>query len=865
MDRRTTAMGSRDTVPPEVLIAHAASLRALTLSLCGDEHAADDVMQDTFLRTLTAPPAERDRLGGWMRRVAEGFALKRRRAEDRRAQRERLYARERPEAVHETRSRAEVLQAVVGAVLSLEDPYRETILQRWFEGLTPSDIAARTRTSVATVNSRLQRAHALLRERLERKLDLKDDELRGALLGVFGLRAAQHTAALSTATLSSLWIAMASTTKILSAAAVAAVGLCTFLFCDGSRGELQPPLARETSEARAAVVAVPDPAQPPTARVATGMTEAIGAEPAEEAPKIAAGPYVFDLTIVAIDEIGRPRTGVVVNLAPAQCALNEMGQTHWDGAWHGTWRGFEPTIDAVLQLSSSFGGTPMRRVKLVAGAPQALRIGIEPPAGFQETSFAVSLLEVSEPNVTGSVSYGLKTSSGGPTFLTDDAGNGVFRDPGLLFEVPEPRVRVLANELMRIDLVARIEQDRWSSLLGKSVKATAPGDAPEPPPPATVTGFVRDERGEPIRGAIVSFLAQKDTFRRDVRTDANGQYDLGEVPAGPAEFFAGGGEHVIVHESLEIFAGDHRAISPIVAKAALARGRITNAAGEPLKHWYVEARDIVDDDFVGRAETDGEGRFAIALADRATVRLLGHPGTDSGIAGVERTKCLSKCVLTSRFFFANEEQQIVASGDLALTSIAIALEGDARLPFGDAEVRVWSDDSGEATLLSHRDGDPTAEGEQATTKVARYADRVLLAGGAAIECAVPGAGWRSLGHFTLGGAAALDLAPIALDAPAQLDALTDSTFKAELTLGLRAHGVQIQSYGHTVSDQPRPLLFPAGKFELAVACPTVMAETEMSAKYTDESSLRKAAVAKVSKRAIEATAGQDVEVKLAPR
>ena len=55
--------------PPtaELLAAHSVSLRALARHLVGDPHAAEDVVQDTWLRALERPPARMDTLGAWLR------------------------------------------------------------------------------------------------------------------------------------------------------------------------------------------------------------------------------------------------------------------------------------------------------------------------------------------------------------------------------------------------------------------------------------------------------------------------------------------------------------------------------------------------------------------------------------------------------------------------------------------------------------------------------------------------------------------------------------------------------------------------------------------------------------------------------
>jgi hypothetical protein len=51
----------------------------------------------------------------------------------------------------------------------LEEPYQEAVLLRYYEGLSPKEIAARTSAPIATVRSRLQRALDQLRSRLDRE------------------------------------------------------------------------------------------------------------------------------------------------------------------------------------------------------------------------------------------------------------------------------------------------------------------------------------------------------------------------------------------------------------------------------------------------------------------------------------------------------------------------------------------------------------------------------------------------------------------------------------------------------------------------------------------------------------------------
>src|SRR5206468_8040919 len=63
----------------------------------------------------------------------------------------------------------ELLRRVVDAVLALDEPYRTTILERYFRDRTAQGIAAESGTPLATVRSREQRALAQLRARLDRE------------------------------------------------------------------------------------------------------------------------------------------------------------------------------------------------------------------------------------------------------------------------------------------------------------------------------------------------------------------------------------------------------------------------------------------------------------------------------------------------------------------------------------------------------------------------------------------------------------------------------------------------------------------------------------------------------------------------
>lgn len=153
---------------PEELLADLQWLRGLARELADDAASADDAVQTATLQALTtAAVVQRPR--AWLATVLRNVLRHDRRRQRARWRREAAVAR--PEAVagaDELVARAELQQCLVGHVLALAEPYRTTVLLRFFDGLPPRAIAARMVVPVATVHSRLQRALQQLRQMLDR-------------------------------------------------------------------------------------------------------------------------------------------------------------------------------------------------------------------------------------------------------------------------------------------------------------------------------------------------------------------------------------------------------------------------------------------------------------------------------------------------------------------------------------------------------------------------------------------------------------------------------------------------------------------------------------------------------------------------
>jgi RNA polymerase sigma-70 factor (ECF subfamily) len=172
-------MSETTPLDPDRLLEHVAWVRRLAGRLCYDDARADDVAQETLLAALRTGPRDAVRPRPWLAAVARSVVRRIRRTTERRDARERVAAR--PEALPATDEivvRASLLRAVVDAVLALPEPYRTTILLRFFEELPPRRIAERQGEPVETVRTRSKRGLAMLREKLAAELDVEADDGR---------------------------------------------------------------------------------------------------------------------------------------------------------------------------------------------------------------------------------------------------------------------------------------------------------------------------------------------------------------------------------------------------------------------------------------------------------------------------------------------------------------------------------------------------------------------------------------------------------------------------------------------------------------------------------------------------------------
>lgn len=139
------------------------SVRDLARRLAGVRNEEEDLLQDALLLALSTQDDVK-KPQQWMRTVMRRVWWRHVRRERERSPRERLHARhEAITATDEVVARTQLEQLVRQAVLELPDPYRRTIIMRFFEDLPVREIARREAIPSETVRTRIKRGYARLR------------------------------------------------------------------------------------------------------------------------------------------------------------------------------------------------------------------------------------------------------------------------------------------------------------------------------------------------------------------------------------------------------------------------------------------------------------------------------------------------------------------------------------------------------------------------------------------------------------------------------------------------------------------------------------------------------------------------------
>lgn len=513
-------------ISPEELLRHAGWVRALARSLLRDPDAAEDVVQATWLAALAQGERDGPALPGWLARVARNFARKRLRGDARRERHETLAARSAAEpSAADLHERAALHRELVESVMALDEPYRSTILLRYFEELSPRAIARREGIPVRTVKTRLSRGLEKLRERL----DARTGGDRAAWLGALAAFTRKPFAVGSGTTALTI---MSTNLKLFSAGALlAALAATMFVFKAHTAGS--PPQPSPPSLSAAARPADETSGVPRLAAGSTGVSERSsesGKNPtARAAPTAEPLDPDLDLHGVVTDSGGRPLRGARIEIRRSEARGFQVME-------------FEPELDTeTLVTTTSSDERGEFRVRLAPARPFDLVASLR---GYAErklpSRFAgeeVKVVLTAGCTITGRIT---RKSGGAPC-----AGALVRAFPGIIHPIGAPEFRAEADEdgqyLLEglppdeIELVveARDAVTRWGILVQGVEGAEIRKDLALEPG-VIVAGVVADaETDLPIEGAEV--LENRPGSPSNARTDADGRYAL-RVARGEAGF-----------------------------------------------------------------------------------------------------------------------------------------------------------------------------------------------------------------------------------------------------------------------------------------------------------------------------------------
>ena len=152
------------------LLAHADWLRRLAAHVVRDAGGADDVVQETWLAALRAPPRRDRPAEPWLGEVLRNFArraLRTERARSRREDQAQAFAPTAAPSPEWLLERAQTQRLLVELVAALDEPYRATVLLRYYEGLSAAEIARAQGIPAGTVRWRLKEGLDRLRAALD--------------------------------------------------------------------------------------------------------------------------------------------------------------------------------------------------------------------------------------------------------------------------------------------------------------------------------------------------------------------------------------------------------------------------------------------------------------------------------------------------------------------------------------------------------------------------------------------------------------------------------------------------------------------------------------------------------------------------
>jgi len=582
-------------ITAEDLLRNARWVEALARRLLrGDAHLAEDVVQQTWVAALENPPQQRGALRGWLRTTVRNLAHHARRSESRRTAREARVARSEVDGagLDDTVVRFERQQFVGRILLELDEPYRTSILLRFYEGLDYEAIGRRTGVPPGTARVRVHRALGQLRERL-------DGETKGSLsawLAPLALVPTNKTAA-AAATLGVTMKISKSVAALVILLAVALIGgLLAWTLDDSSsekRSRAESAVIEEASRNSTAGGAATDRGEttesPGDDRVGDSDNES------EESPLTQESDFTVDVRV--LDPEGAPlRTEVTI--FGRGVGRYKLGTLRTDE--HGRAHSFVPE-EGTYEAEAKRNGSYLRRVVTLSEAESAGEIVLRFPAGSAVHGEIHTTHGAIEKDVRGTMRV-----LGQTDLLVDLVAVGQAPSDDL------PYSRVDADGRYRIEGVA--PGDYYLRVPGKFhvEKVTIPerGELLQNIllPVGRITGRARDQvTGAPALSiqVVVSLRATADDRIELLKAAGlprpsdrcspadDGTYSFTNLPAGEYALFANGGGYGVRYANTTLPAERPEAeVDFELEMGSFVQLAVRNKAGEDLKQLRVSTQGM---------------------------------------------------------------------------------------------------------------------------------------------------------------------------------------------------------------------------------------------------------------------------------
>lgn len=710
---------------PEQLLEHAQSLRALARRLLMDEGAAEDVVQEAWIVALERPPAERDRIGGWLHTVVHSLVRKRRRGEHRRARRERVAAQpERQDSTLDSVMSAAQCKRLIDAVVALDEPYRTAISMRYLDDLPPREIALRLEVPKNTVRARLQRGLAMLRQGLDRDSEGGRASWAPAMLAFAELKTGHLAAPVASTTASGTLgvLAMANVGKWaigLVALVLFGVGIVEVAGTEGEALSLneQKPEKMTQDSRELSSTGVSSVSSERLELESTALVDTTGLEKASPPAWATVPRYPFELRGIVVDAWGRPARSERVFVAVDGQRFNAFHSTGPDGRFVFEFEASRATLDLRLYVRNFGSSTSgLRTIPMVSGQTRHLHIDLK-------TIEHESL------------------SPGAPANFAGPLNNA----PGLKL-APDARVRFYTQSGVDVGLPEDVIFDSSEGVFDHNEM-----DAGELNP-TRLLGLVQAADGSPAVGTLVGAKLDGKGWGQWTKTDQNGEWRLEGLDPGEYALRAGGDEFGLATKTVTVAKGEAHDWSPFLDRGRELRGRI--GAPEGSTGVFLIRAEAVDPDIEWSDTTlsDKDGRFVMpnVLPKMARLRIFDFDGNPFGIP----------IHVEEALFVAGGEHDISISMDERLTgSISVTLNrADGEFVPG-AEVRLHHLDTGCGVFLKTNKLEGTA---------GIYRASGLPAGTYRLEANSPTLGWITMNSVALQAGQDLQLGQLAFERPGLL-------------------------------------------------------------------------------------------------